>query len=80
MVLSLLRQSSRNRVLTEKEVKLELGSFFSDILKEDTKRRKRKFNMVRQNILLGLREKPSIRFKTKKIFEGFETFLDKFEK
>ncbi len=90
--MDLLQQSSKNKnifrfpssknknSLTEKRIKSQLGFIFSDILKDENKSKRRKLNMVRRNILLGLEGKPLVKFKTKRIFEEFEIFLNRFEK
>lgn len=79
--MDLLRRSLKNdNFLTKKNIKSELGLIFSNVLKEDNKNNKRKLNLLKLNLLKNLDKKPTIRFKTKKIFEEFENFLNRFEK
>jgi len=66
--------------LTEKTIRSELGLIFSDILKNDEKKSKRQLNMIRMNILRQLEGKPVVKFKTKRIFNEFSSFLNEFEK
>lgn len=73
-------QSVRKKMFTEKKIKLELGLIFSDILKNHNKKSKRQLNMVRMNMLRQLEGKSAVMFKTKRIFNEFSSFLDKFEK
>ncbi len=71
---------SKQNELTEKKIKLELGLIFSGILKNGDKKSKRQLNMIRINMLRQLEGKPVVRFKTKRIFNEFSSFLDEFEK
>ncbi len=80
--MELLPQFSKNkrRGLTKKNIRSELGMVFSGILREDTKKSKRQLVTLELNILSALEHKPAVRGRTKKIFNGFRSFLDELEK
>ncbi len=79
--MELLPQFSRSkRNLTKNEMRSELGFVFSGILQDNKKKRKRKLVTLEFNILSRLDDKPLVRVRTKKIFNGFRAFLDEFEK
>lgn len=71
---------SKRKNLTKNQIRSELGLVFSGILKDDTKKSKRQLIVLEFNILKGLEDKPDVKIRTKKIFNGFRSFLDEFEK
>lgn len=72
---------SKRKDLTKQEINLELGLFFSDFLRKNGKdRRKKQLNILEHNLLRKLDNKPAVKFRTKRIFNGFRSFLDEFEK
>lgn len=71
---------SRKRTLTKQEINIELGLIFSGILRSDTKKSKRQLITLETNMLRRLEDKPVVKFRTKRIFIGFRSFLDEFEK
>lgn len=76
--MSLLQPFSKNK--TEKQIKSELGLIFGDILIKDGQSKRRRLNLIRLNMLGALDDKRMVRSKTKKIFEEFQIFLNRFEK
>ncbi len=70
-----------SRKLTKRQINSELGFLFADFLKNSGKnRRKKQLNILENNLLRRLDAKPAVKFRAKKIFIGFRSFLDEFEK
>ena len=79
--MDLLQRSLRNNGLfSQKKIKSDLDLIFSDVLRTDDQNKKRKLRLLKINLLRTLDKKPVVKFKTKKIFEEFENFLNNFEK
>lgn len=78
-MLLLLEPLKSKNAKTEKRIRAELGLIFSELLKDDNKKRKRRFNFVKINLLRSLKDKPAVKFRTKRVFNKFEDFLNVFE-